>query len=627
MAGLIPDARIPRRIAICYAILALSVIGAAAGTFLVLDRSARDRARDDLAGAAGEATSRFAKEAEALVALLPARAGEPCPAAVAAFFDEAVAVASTGARIFPPPVPVDLPPEDEPGMDLVREGATLAAAGRHIEALDRYGLALRASTSETAWSALVGMASIYERAGEPARAIVFLDLAASRAGGPRLHFAARLRRSEILARGADPVAGRSAYTSLLEDLARACESWTGNKPQPIDPETATFLAERAAAGLRALGDGDAHDVLARIDDAIASRRRIDSIARAIAHEPAGARFVRVQDSEGPVSAYTRATGGSTEAFRLRWDAWQERMRVICGRIRAGSFEVALDLVPPEAAAPRDTLVVTARPDPEDAMERALARSRLRIVLIAGTLAILFLAAAGLGARNLARAAALARARAEFALSASHQIRTPITLIRAAAETIATRDLDEAGRRPYLRTLVTESRRLSEIVARILDTRGLGRIATGERGPHDLCDLAREAAASIEPIVREAGLTCAVDAPEAVEAVVDAEAIINALLALLENAVKYMPADLAADRKAIVVRVRREGDCALIEVADHGIGIQAARASGGRGSGLGLSIVRRIAREHGGAVEIDGNVPFGTRVRIRVPLGEGRDGRA
>ncbi|MBN1420331.1 MAG: HAMP domain-containing histidine kinase [Planctomycetes bacterium] len=627
MAGLIPDARIPRRIAIGYAVLALAIIISAAGAFLLLDRTERDRARGDLARASAEATSRFADQAEALVASLPARAGAAHPAAAAGFFAEAVAVGPSGGRIFPPPAPPDVPPADEPGMDLVREGAMLAAAGRDIEALDRYGLAFRAATAETAWSALLGMASIYERAGDRAQAIAFLDRAASSSSLPRLHLTARLRHAEILARGADPEAARSAYASLLEDLAATCATWTTSEPRALDPDAAKFLADRAAAGMRTLGDPSADGLVARIDEAIASRRRVDAIARLMALRPSGARFVRIEDGEPLAVVYTRSTGGATEAFLLRWEAWQERMREICGRIRAGSFEVTFDLVPPEAVAPREALAVAARPDPADALARALARSRLRNALIAGALAVLFLAAAGLGARNLARAARLTRARAEFALSASHQIRTPITLIRAAAETIATRDLDESARRPYLRTLVTESRRLSEIVARILAPRGLGRIATGERTPHDLGDLAREAAASIEPIVREAGLACDVDAPEAVEAIVDAEAIINALLALLENALKYMPSDLAADRKAIIVRVRRDGDRALIEVADRGIGIAAARARGPRGAGLGLSIVRRIAREHGGAVEIDGNEPFGTTVRIRVPLGGDRDGHA
>jgi signal transduction histidine kinase len=337
------------------------------------------------------------------------------------------------------------------------------------------------------------------------------------------------------------------------------------------------------------------------------------------------------------------------AFPIAWDAWESMAAGACAGMRAAGlpidvrlrpsaedFPVGLGEVEDRAplGPPLEAMAVAVAPE-EKALAASLRGFRWRMGLGIGIPAVLLLAATSLGARNLARAAALSRARAELALSASHEIKTPLTVLRAAAETLATRDLDAEARRPYLRTLVVETRRLTEIVSRALELRRLeeGPVRL-ERAPHDLGALAREAVASYRPLLDEARFACEVDAPEEVVAPVDAESIVSALLAVLENAVRYTPPGAPPERRRIAVTVRRDGSRGTIEVVDRGIGIppeerervfephhrvRSELFASVRGAGLGLAIVREVLRRHGGDAAVAESRPDGTVVRLRVPL--------
>jgi signal transduction histidine kinase len=110
---------------------------------------------------------------------------------------------------------------------------------------------------------------------------------------------------------------------------------------------------------------------------------------------------------------------------------------------------------------------------------------------------------------------------------------------------------------------------------------------------------------------------------------NAGALERVLANLLTNAAKFSPSD-----SRIVVSVRRAGDVAVLEVADHGAGIaaedrervfarfyrgesDAARAT--RGAGIGLSVVRELVLQMGGTVVALPNDPQGTRMIVRLPL--------
>jgi len=136
---------------------------------------------------------------------------------------------------------------------------------------------------------------------------------------------------------------------------------------------------------------------------------------------------------------------------------------------------------------------------------------------------------------------------------------------------------------------------------------------------DLAAVARSAAA--RPMCEGVEVTCAAD--DAVPVLGDGVLLARAAHNLVLNACEASPAGATVE-----VAARREGDRALLEVLDRGVGVPAAIAARvfepyvstkRRGSGLGLSLVRDIARQHGGAVALEGRPGGGTCARLRLPL--------
>jgi two-component system OmpR family sensor kinase len=136
----------------------------------------------------------------------------------------------------------------------------------------------------------------------------------------------------------------------------------------------------------------------------------------------------------------------------------------------------------------------------------------------------------------------------------------------------------------------------------------------------------EAAAEASPLAEAHDLTVDVRDPVSVEGSPDD--LHRLVLNLLENALVHTP-----EGSHVQVTVRRDGDAAVIEVADDGPGIpadlrehifdrfvrrDADRSGGGSGSGLGLAIVRAVANAHGGTVELVANEPHGARFVVRLP---------
>jgi signal transduction histidine kinase len=654
--------RIARRIAAGFAVLAAGILGSAFGIFLYLERGERDRLAEEVLRAAREAAPGIEREATSILARMPPEAAEPYPAPLETYFSEKVALDRTGTRTFPPAVKDELPFEERTGIEAieaVEEARRLAASGRAPEALEVPGAGARDPDAAVRWASLMAIAEVYERSSDPRRAVPYLERAAGLEGHPVRAFAARLRRAEV--EGAlDPAQGQAAYRSILDDLAIACASWSTPNPAPLGPQAARFFSGKATAALRAQGEEPPASAISKIEEAILARQRVEAMARAIAAEPGRGGFVSLATGAeagepAPFIAFRRSSNGHGEAFRLRWAAWEAMADRPTDATATGSMAISFHLIGPGmrpsgsdaailplGAPPLDGISLQARPA-DGAMASALASFRLRAGAAIGSLTLLFLLAAGLGARNLARAAALSRAREEFALSTSHEIRTPLTLIRAASETLATRELGPEARKPYLRTLVVESRRLSEMVSRILDLRKLDEgPGPAERQQVDLAEIAREAAESFAPLLAETGFECRVDAPSPAPVRADPEALASAIQALLENAQRYTPRDAPAERKGIDLRVRRNGARAILEVADRGIGIPEAERekvferyhrtpealrSGVRGAGLGLSIVRKIVEDHGGEASIAANMPSGTVARISIPLAGDGDGEA
>ncbi len=211
---------------------------------------------------------------------------------------------------------------------------------------------------------------------------------------------------------------------------------------------------------------------------------------------------------------------------------------------------------------------------------------------------------------------------------AHELKSPLSSIRGAAELLA-ENPPEADRARFLANLRAESGRLQLIVDRLLELAALeSRRAGGPLPEIDLGAVAREAAAAALPAAeaRRIALTC--DGPAALRVRGDAFLLAQAVNNLVQNALEFTPAD-----GAIAVTLRAEHGGVEIRIADTGPGVpdyaldriferfySLPRPDTGRkSSGLGLSIVREIARLHGGEVTLANRPTGGACARLTLPV--------
>lgn len=218
---------------------------------------------------------------------------------------------------------------------------------------------------------------------------------------------------------------------------------------------------------------------------------------------------------------------------------------------------------------------------------------------------------------------LARMQAEFVASVSHELRTPVAGIGALAERLESGMADVAQTAEYHRMIAREGRRLAALVDNVLDFSRMERGAKAYDLDHaDLPGLIRGTAALMRPTAEEKGLALNMeleDVPEHLWPAVDAGAMRQALLNLLDNAIKFTPA--GGTLTVGFSEISRIG-VICISVRDTGIGISASeqarifekfyRVDNGlrretTGAGIGLSIVKHIAEAHRAKVTVESEV--------------------
>ncbi len=268
--------------------------------------------------------------------------------------------------------------------------------------------------------------------------------------------------------------------------------------------------------------------------------------------------------------------------------------------------------------------------PQDAMRRQ------RVLFMSAFALLLVVIVLGLGAtyRLVRRESEMARLKSDFVANVSHDLKTPLSLIRMFAETLElNRVPDERSRREYYGVITRESERLTRLIDNVLD---FSRIEGG-RQHYDL------APAAVEPIVHEVveafryplaqqGFKVDVEiAPDLPDVPLDAAAIQQALANLIDNAIKY-----SGERRRLRVSARLEAQesTLCLEVADEGVGIPAAETQrifekfyrigrsetqGRRGSGVGLALVKHIVEAHGGRVSVESRLGEGSRFTLHIPV--------
>jgi len=274
--------------------------------------------------------------------------------------------------------------------------------------------------------------------------------------------------------------------------------------------------------------------------------------------------------------------------------------------------------------------------------------RLRLWMAVGLILTATLAAFGglAGAwRAFERQRRLGEMKSNFVASVSHELRAPIAAVRLMAESLERGTIEPGERRQeYLRVIGQECRRLSSLVENVLD---FSRIDRGRRQysfePADLQALVAQTVEVMRPYAAQRQVTLAPAAPSAgaglVHPRVDREALQQALVNLVDNAIKHSPAG-AEVLVGLEVEPEEGGEDARIPtlarlfVDDHGPGIPADEQERifepfyrrgfelrreTQGIGIGLGIVKHIAEAHGGRVVVRSSPGAGSRFAIELPV--------
>lgn len=191
----------------------------------------------------------------------------------------------------------------------------------------------------------------------------------------------------------------------------------------------------------------------------------------------------------------------------------------------------------------------------------------------------------------------------FLADAAHQLRTPITGIRASVETLLRED-DAERRDRLMGTIVRETGRMARLVTALLRIAHLDQGRPPDRTPTDFVVLVEDELERARDLAPHLELVLDVRSPPASELTLDAPEVREALGNILDNARRHA-------RRRIEVTVRATDDEVVVHVADDGPGVDAAAhdlvfqrfttLDGAGGSGLGLPIARGVMRAHGGDV--------------------------
>lgn len=309
-------------------------------------------------------------------------------------------------------------------------------------------------------------------------------------------------------------------------------------------------------------------------------------------------------------------------FALR--IWHLDQRVRTNRRIWGVVEESVEpkwrLLVKHQAGSLEAAVATAR-------NRSLALSLGVLVLLGGAVAMIVV--------STRRAQRLAAQQMEFVAGISHELRTPLAVIRAAAENLADDVVHDPDKtRQYGELINKEGRRLSNMVERVLL---FARMRSGtlqfQHVPVNLVEVIDDAIASNGAWTEERSVTVVKEIPASLPQVVgDPAALSSVLQNLISNAVKYSRRGGTVTVQARTVNADQDLQLAI---HDQGNGIPSheiphlfepffrgkrARAEQIQGSGLGLSLVKRVVEAHGGHIEVVSTPGAGSSFLVQLPVG-------
>jgi len=600
---------------------------------LALDRAlARQQLQNRLEGAGDLIAAELDRELGALEGTLPAlvtrgsEALERDGAVVVALGRNGLDRRAGSTLLFVP----DAAPDADPSSTIWSAAeADEFQHGRYERAIAEFRLLAQSDDVRVRAGALVRMARNLRKADRTAEALqAYRDLAA-------------LGDVSV---GGEPAAliGRQARCALLNDLGRLDESRAEAASLTTDLEGGRWPIDRSAflfqwqQARRWTGVDDTTASLSspRIANRLALATAIDGLYREwrdTARAPGGWHGRRsIWVNERPVLVIWRTVDdrllGFAAAPRYIGDAWSHiwrDRRALVTLTDADGHRVfeggppglgpSVVRTQPDTGLPWTLRVASAEPDQELA---ALAGRRALLLAGLGLTAFLVLGGSYFVARAVQRELAIVRLQSDFVAAVSHEFRTPLTSMRHLTDLLLTKPaIGDERRRTYYEVMAREIDRLHHFVETLLD---FGRMEAGvERYQFEPIDAAPFVSAVVDEFRREiaAGSHPIETNAEEGRAVVrgDREALARALRNLLDNAAKYSPA-----AAPIHVTLNREGRRVAIGVHDRGPGIPASeqklifqkfvrgaasQAAGIKGTGVGLTMVQQIVKDHGGDVRL------------------------
>ena len=221
---------------------------------------------------------------------------------------------------------------------------------------------------------------------------------------------------------------------------------------------------------------------------------------------------------------------------------------------------------------------------------------------------------------------------EFVHNVSHELKTPLSLIRLYGETLLIKEhLSEADRKEGLQIITKESERLSYMINNILD---FSKIEMGKKEfdlkPGNLAEVVLNTLDSYRYHFVKKGFTVEEEIdPDIPTVLFDKNAVEGILINLFSNAIKF-----SADSKKLMVRLKNTAEGISLEVSDNGIGIppdelphifnrfyrvKSTTDFEARGSGLGLTIVKHAVEAHGWEIQVNSTLGQGSSFFISIPL--------
>ena len=262
---------------------------------------------------------------------------------------------------------------------------------------------------------------------------------------------------------------------------------------------------------------------------------------------------------------------------------------------------------------------------------AAGRGAAQTLALLGLGALVTIVGLAIAVRAARRAAALAEVQSEFVSAVSHEMKTPLSLITLASDTLANkRYASTAAIGDYGQMITVEARHLTRLIDNVLCYARINDPASEyDFDSVDVCEAVQESVDRFGPQLQANGVEVEMKMPvEPVLVRADRVRLVQVIDNLIDNAIKY-----AGSGKWIGVTVTEDSRWATIAVADRGEGIPPQersrvferfyrrKGSRHRGAGLGLAIVRQVVEDHNGTVRMSSADGTGAQVEIRLPVSD------